>query len=243
MIDQPLVDDHQLVVDLADAGAGLVLEQLHAGGLQRPASPPTAARPGRGRGRRGSARCRPDQPDHGVVDARSDCAKVNIAKSMLLARLEHLLHDLHLRAVARREQRLDPHAARGGTPPAAARAARAGRRTCPPAAASNSARYSSAASLPCRITTWLRLLPLWTAAGRRGFVPVSVSVKFVEPVSTAAVGAAGVPDDELLVEDRRVQVGDDVDAGAQERRVDDAVVLVRPPPGAHGSVSALSSTR
>lgn len=32
---ESFVDDHEFVVDLADAGAGLVLEELHSGGLER----------------------------------------------------------------------------------------------------------------------------------------------------------------------------------------------------------------
>ena len=43
-----------------------------------------------------------------VSSMPDDWAKVNIAKSMRVRGLQHLLHDLHLGAVPRREQRLDP---------------------------------------------------------------------------------------------------------------------------------------
>jgi hypothetical protein len=67
--DEALVDHHQLVVDLADAGAGLVLEQLHAGLFERL---------GRGPGlsalfaiQRTTQPCqRRHQMEHGVVDPR-----------------------------------------------------------------------------------------------------------------------------------------------------------------------------
>jgi hypothetical protein len=55
---------------------------------------------------------------------------------------------------------------------------------------SNSSSYSPAIGLPCNTTTWLRLLP--RCAELPGvFVPVSVRVKFADPVSTAAESVPG----------------------------------------------------
>ena len=108
---QSLVDDHELVVDLADAGAALVLEQLHPGGLERLRGGPLlgalpavkdAADP----------RHQGDQPGHGVVDAgglgEGEHGEVDAGLG-----LQHLLHDLHLGPVPGREQRLHPDLAEG----------------------------------------------------------------------------------------------------------------------------------
>jgi hypothetical protein len=51
-----------------------------------------------------------------------------------------------------------------------------------------------------------------------------------------------VADEELLVKHRRVEIGDHIDAGPKQRRVDAAVGLVVPPL-VHGSSNGFGSTR
>lgn len=92
-------------------------------------------------------------------------------------------------ALIRREDRLDAH-------PAQLELRRPGiaslveHAEVPLRSRSNSAPYWVHARCPCSTTTWLRLFPAARGAAAV-FFPVSVRVKLVEPVSTAALVRPG----------------------------------------------------
>jgi hypothetical protein len=69
---------------------------------------------------------------------------------------------------------------------------------------------------------WSRLLPTLTVFVA-GLVPMSVSVKLARAGEHGGAVPAVVADEELLVKNRRVEIGDHVDAGPKQRRVDAAV--------------------
>jgi hypothetical protein len=217
---------------------GLVLEKLHAGRLERLGRGPVL-------GALGAVEHATDplvrgcEPDHGVVDA-GRLGEGEHREVDARARLEHLLHQFHLRTVHRREQGFhsdvrEAELTRFGLVAFVQLTER------PAAVAQELLQVLLRDAFAVQHDDVVEVVARHRAGARR----------ILARVGEREVGRAGqhggrrqarVPHHELLVEDLRVEIGDDIDTGAQHGRVDRRLSSLSPT-SAQGSATGGSSAR